>query len=105
MKIRYPEHLPVSQVRQEIADAIRAHQVVVLAGETGSGKTTQLPKILLALGRTFIGHTQPRRIAARAVAERVAEETETPLGELVGYAVRFHDQVAPTARVKVMTDG
>jgi ATP-dependent helicase HrpA len=105
MKIRYPEHLPVSQVRQEIADAIRAHQVVVLAGETGSGKTTQLPKILLELGRTFIGHTQPRRIAARAVAERVAEETETPLGGLIGYAVRFHDQVAPTARVKVMTDG
>jgi len=105
MKIRYPEHLPVSQVRTEIADAIRAHQVVVLAGETGSGKTTQLPKILLELGRTFIGHTQPRRIAARAVAERVAEELETELGDVVGYAVRFHDQVSPTTRVKVMTDG
>ena len=105
MKIRYPEHLPVCQVRQEIADAIRAHQVVVLAGETGSGKTTQLPKILLELGRTMIGHTQPRRIAARAVAERVAEELETPLGEVVGYAIRFQDVVAPTAKVKVMTDG
>jgi ATP-dependent helicase HrpA len=105
MNIRYPEHLPVSQVRQEIADAIAAHQVVVLAGETGSGKTTQLPKILLELGRTFIGHTQPRRIAARAVAERVAEELETELGDVVGYAVRFHDEVRPTARVKVMTDG
>jgi ATP-dependent helicase HrpA len=105
VKIRYPEHLPVSQVRDEIAAAIRAHQVVVLAGETGSGKTTQLPKILLEMGRTFIGHTQPRRIAARAVAERVAEELETSLGDVVGYAVRFHDQVSPTTRVKVMTDG
>ena len=88
MKIRYPEHLPVSQVRDEIAAAIRAHQVVVLAGETGSGKTTQLPKILLELGRERIGHTQPRRIAARAVAERVAEELETELGDVVGYDVR-----------------
>jgi ATP-dependent helicase HrpA len=105
MEIRYPEHLPVSQVRDEIADAIRAHQVVVLAGETGSGKTTQLPKILLEMGRTFIGHTQPRRIAARAVAERVAEELGTELGDLVGYAVRFHDQVSATTRIKVMTDG
>jgi ATP-dependent helicase HrpA len=105
MKIRYPEHLPVSQVRDEIAAAVRDHQVVVLAGETGSGKTTQLPKILLELGRTRIGHTQPRRIAARAVAERVAEELETELGDVVGYAVRFHDQVSATTRVKVMTDG
>jgi len=108
MKIRYPEHLPVSQVRDEIAAAVRDHQVVVLAGETGSGKTTQLPKILLELGRGsegLIGHTQPRRIAARAVAERVAEELETPLGDVVGYAVRFHDQVSATTRVKVMTDG
>ncbi|MDP9183814.1 MAG: ATP-dependent RNA helicase HrpA [Actinomycetota bacterium] len=107
-KPRYPEHLPVSQVRDEIAAAIRSHQVVVLAGETGSGKTTQLPKILLEMGRgekALIGHTQPRRIAARAVAERVAEELGTELGDVVGYAVRFHDQVSPTSRVKVMTDG
>jgi ATP-dependent helicase HrpA len=105
MEIRYPEHLPVSQVRGEIATAIRAHQVVVLAGETGSGKTTQLPKILLELGRERIGHTQPRRIAARAVAERVAEELGTELGDLVGYTVRFHDRVSAGTRVKVMTDG
>jgi ATP-dependent helicase HrpA len=107
-KISYPEHLPVSQVRSEIADAIRDHQVVVLAGETGSGKTTQLPKILLELGRGvtgLIGHTQPRRIAARAVAERVAEELGTELGDLVGYRVRFHDQVSDGTLVKVMTDG
>ena len=106
--ITYPEHLPVSQVRSEIADAIRDHQVVVLAGETGSGKTTQLPKVLLELGRGregLIGHTQPRRIAARAVAERVAEELGTELGDLVGYTVRFHDQVADATMVKVMTDG
>ena len=106
--ISFPEHLPVSQVRSEIAAAIRDHQVVVLAGETGSGKTTQLPKILLELGRGragLIGHTQPRRIAARAVAERVAEELGTEVGELVGYTVRFHDQVADSTLVKVMTDG
>ena len=106
-ELTYPD-LPVSQVREEIADAIRDHQVVVLAGETGSGKTTQLPKILLELGRGvsgYIGHTQPRRIAARAVAERVAEEIGTELGDLVGYTVRFHDQVADATLVKVMTDG
>ena len=106
--IRYPEHLPVSQVRADITAAVRDHQVVVLAGETGSGKTTQLPKILLELGRGvtgMIGHTQPRRIAARAVAERVAEELGTDLGDLVGYTVRFHDQVAERTLVKVMTDG
>src|SRR3954447_15251661 len=106
--ITYPEHLPVSQVRAEIAETIRDHQVVVLAGETGSGKTTQLPKVLLELGRGvtgLIGHTQPRRIAARAVAERVAEEIGTELGDLVGYTVRFHDQVSDTTMVKVMTDG
>jgi ATP-dependent helicase HrpA len=106
--IAYPEHLPVSQVREQIAETIRDHQVVVLAGETGSGKTTQLPKILLELGRGvngYIGHTQPRRIAARAVAERVAEELGTDLGDLVGYTVRFHDQVADGTLVKVMTDG
>ncbi|HVU72781.1 MAG TPA: ATP-dependent RNA helicase HrpA [Mycobacteriales bacterium] len=107
-RITFPEHLPVSQVRAEIAEAIRDHQVVVLAGETGSGKTTQLPKILLQLGRGtdgLIGHTQPRRIAARAVAERVAEELGTELGDVVGYTVRFHDQVSPSTRVKLMTDG
>jgi ATP-dependent helicase HrpA len=107
-QIDYPEQLPVSQVRDQIAEAIRDHQVVVLAGETGSGKTTQLPKILLELGRGMtglIGHTQPRRIAARAVAERVAEELGTDVGELVGYAVRFHDQVSDSSLVKVMTDG
>jgi ATP-dependent helicase HrpA len=106
--ITYPEHLPVAQVRAEIAQTIRDHQVVVLAGETGSGKTTQLPKILLELGRGvtgLVGHTQPRRIAARAVAERVAEELGTELGDLVGYTVRFHDQVADSTLVKVMTDG
>ena len=106
--LTYPEHLPVSQVRSEIAAAVAHHQVVVLAGETGSGKTTQLPKILLGLGRGvtgLIGHTQPRRIAARAVAERVAEELGTELGGLVGYTVRFHDQVADGTLVKVMTDG
>jgi ATP-dependent helicase HrpA len=104
----FPAELPVSQARDEIAAAIRDHQVVVLAGETGSGKTTQLPKILLGLGRGvdgLIGHTQPRRIAARAVAERVAEELGTEVGDLVGYSVRFHDQVADRTLVKVMTDG
>ncbi len=104
----YPPQLPVSQVREDIAAAIAEHQVVVLAGETGSGKTTQLPKILLGLGRGVtgvIGHTQPRRIAARAVAERVAEELGTELGDVVGYTVRFHDQVSEATLVKVMTDG
>ncbi len=106
--ITYPEHLPVSERRAEIADALRQHQVVVLAGETGSGKTTQLPKICLEARRGvrgMIGHTQPRRIAARAVAERVAEELGSPLGEDVGYTVRFHDQVSLGTYVKVMTDG
>jgi len=104
----YPPQLPVSQVREDIAAAVAEHQVVVLAGETGSGKTTQLPKILLGLGRGVtgvIGHTQPRRIAARAVAERVAEELGTELGDVVGYTVRFHDQVSEATLVKVMTDG
>jgi ATP-dependent helicase HrpA len=105
VELTYPEHLPVSQVRDEIAAAIRDNQVVVLAGETGSGKTTQLPKILLGLGRSRIGHTQPRRIAARAVAERVAEELGTELGDVVGYTVRFHNQVSSSTAVKVMTDG
>jgi ATP-dependent helicase HrpA len=107
--VGYPEQLPVSQKKDEIAQAIRDHQVVVIAGETGSGKTTQIPKICLELGRGvrgMIGHTQPRRIAARTVAERVAEELETPLGEAVGWKVRFTDQVDPEATfIKLMTDG
>lgn len=107
--VSYPEQLPVSQKKSEIADAIRDHQVVIVAGETGSGKTTQIPKICLELGRGvkgMIGHTQPRRIAARTVAERIAEELDTPLGEAVGWKVRFTDQVNPDATfVKLMTDG
>ncbi|MEN9606715.1 MAG: hypothetical protein RL605_543, partial [Actinomycetota bacterium] len=103
--IAYPADLPVSQLRDEIQDAIRNHQVVVIAGATGSGKTTQLPKMCLELGRTAIAHTQPRRIAARAVAERIAEELAVELGTLVGYQVRFTDKSAKETRVKVMTDG
>ncbi|MHC3471124.1 ATP-dependent RNA helicase HrpA [Streptomyces sp. 7R007] len=107
--VGYPEQLPVSQKKDAIADAIRDHQVVIVAGETGSGKTTQIPKICLELGRGvrgMIGHTQPRRIAARTVAERVAEELRTPLGEAVGWKVRFTDQVNPDATfIKLMTDG
>ncbi|NEC52327.1 ATP-dependent RNA helicase HrpA [Actinospica acidiphila] len=108
-EVRYPEQLPVSQKKDAIAEAIRDHQVVIVAGETGSGKTTQIPKICMELGRGvrgMIGHTQPRRIAARTVAERVAEELDTPLGEAVGWKVRFTDQVNPEATfVKLMTDG
>jgi len=106
--ISYPQDLPVSQRRDDIRAAIRDHQVVIVAGETGSGKTTQLPKICLELGRGVrgqIGHTQPRRIAARTVAERIAEELGTPLGSTVGYKVRFTDQVTDETMVKVMTDG
>ncbi|MER5749574.1 ATP-dependent RNA helicase HrpA [Streptomyces sp. NPDC002088] len=107
--VTYPEQLPVSQKKDEIAAAIRDHQVVIVAGETGSGKTTQIPKICMELGRGvrgMIGHTQPRRIAARTVAERVAEELRAPLGEAVGWKVRFTDQVSPDATfVKLMTDG
>ena len=107
--VTYPEQLPVSQKKDVIAEAIRDHQVVIVAGETGSGKTTQIPKICMELGRGvrgMIGHTQPRRIAARTVAERVAEELNTPLGEAVGWKVRFTDQVNPDATfVKLMTDG
>lgn len=107
--VSYPEQLPVSQKKDDIAAAIRDHQVVIVAGETGSGKTTQIPKICMELGRGvkgMIGHTQPRRIAARTVAERVAEELDTPLGEAVGWKVRFTDQVNPDATfVKLMTDG
>ena len=107
-EIHYPDELPVSQRREDIAAAIRDHQVVVVAGETGSGKTTQLPKICLELGRGvhgLIGHTQPRRIAARSVAERIAEEVGRPLGETVGYQVRFTDHSSPDTLVKLMTDG
>ncbi|OKI22738.1 ATP-dependent RNA helicase HrpA [Streptomyces sp. CB03911] len=106
--ITYPAELPVSQKKDDILAAIRDHQVVIVAGETGSGKTTQIPKICLELGRGvkgLIAHTQPRRIAARTVAERVAEELHTPLGEAVGWKVRFTDQVGPDTLVKLMTDG
>ncbi|MFE2018097.1 ATP-dependent RNA helicase HrpA [Streptomyces sp. NPDC059499] len=107
--LSYPEQLPVSQKKDEILEAIRDHQVVIVAGETGSGKTTQIPKICMELGRGvrgMIGHTQPRRIAARTVAERIADELKTPLGEAVGWKVRFTDQVNPDATfVKLMTDG
>ncbi|SDM55265.1 ATP-dependent RNA helicase HrpA [Nonomuraea jiangxiensis] len=106
--VTYPENLPVSQRKDDILAAIRDHQVVIIAGETGSGKTTQIPKICLELGRGvrgLIGHTQPRRIAARTVAERIAEELGTGLGEVVGYKVRFTDQASDRTLVKVMTDG
>ncbi|BDH57065.1 hypothetical protein MTP03_20040 [Tsukamurella sp. PLM1] len=106
--IVYPENLPVSARRDEIAKAIAENQVIILAGETGSGKTTQLPKICLELGRGvrgMIGHTQPRRLAARSVADRIAEETRTELGDAVGYAVRFTDKISPRTSVKLMTDG
>lgn len=106
--IRYDEALPIAAKRDEIKAAITAHQVVVIAGETGSGKTTQLPKICLELGRGthgLIGHTQPRRLAARSVATRVAQEIGTPLGELVGYQVRFEDQSNERSLIKLMTDG
>ena len=103
LAITYPPDLPVSQRRDDIAAAIAAHQIVIVAGETGSGKTTQLPKILLELGRESIAHTQPRRIAARTIAERVAEELGSELGGLVGYRVRFTDQVSAGTRVTLMT--
>jgi ATP-dependent helicase HrpA len=115
LKIEFPESLPVSARRVEIAEAIAAHQVVIVCGETGSGKTTQLPKIALLLGRgklnkppgqgKLIGHTQPRRIAASSVAKRIAEELKTPLGDVVGFKVRFQDRLSRDASVKLMTDG
>jgi ATP-dependent helicase HrpA len=104
----YPPELPVSARRDDIAAAIRDHQVVVVAGETGSGKTTQLPKICLELGRGvqgMVGHTQPRRLAARTVADRLSEELDRPLGDAVGYQVRFTDKVGEHTLVKLMTDG
>ena len=109
--IEFPESLPVSGRREEIMRALGEHQVVIVCGETGSGKTTQLPKIALAMGRGrgngggLIGHTQPRRIAASSVAKRIAEELKSPLGEVVGYKVRFQDRLQPGASVKLMTDG
>jgi len=110
--IIYPESLPVSGRRDDIARAIREHPVVIVCGETGSGKTTQLPKIMLELGRGrgagghgLIGHTQPRRIAASSVAKRIADELKSPLGDVVGYKVRFQDRLQPGASVKLMTDG
>jgi len=120
--ITFPESLPVSGKRDEIEAALREHQVIIVCGETGSGKTTQLPKIALTMGRggwgqprdpsaprhlrpKLIGHTQPRRIAASSVAKRIAEELNTPLGEVVGYKVRFQDRIQPYASVKLMTDG
>ncbi|HWS51151.1 MAG TPA: ATP-dependent RNA helicase HrpA, partial [Microbacterium sp.] len=103
--ISFPPELPVSAAREEIADAIRDHQVVIVAGATGSGKTTQLPKICLELGRERIAHTQPRRLAARTIAERVAEELQVELGGLVGYKVRFTDKVSDSTRIALMTDG
>jgi ATP-dependent helicase HrpA len=108
VRIHFPPELPVSGRRDDIAQAIRDHQVVIVAGETGSGKTTQLPKICLTLGRgdaKLIGHTQPRRIAARSVSERIAEELGTELGDVVGYQVRFTDRTSKAGRIKVMTDG
>jgi len=106
--ISYPEELPISQHRDEIRAAIEKNAVVILCGETGSGKTTQLPKICLEAGRGvagIIGHTQPRRIAARAVGARIAEELKTPLGQLVGYKLRFQDHSRPEGLIKLMTDG
>ena len=107
-EITYPENLPVSQKKQDILEAVRDHQVVIVAGETGSGKTTQLPKICMELGRGvkgLIGHTQPRRLAARTVANRIAEELQTEPGGCIGYKVRFSDHVSDNTMVKLMTDG
>src|SRR6185295_7009405 len=107
-KLSYPEELPISANRDEIRKAIEGHPVVIVCGETGSGKTTQLPKICLEAGRGVagaIGHTQPRRIAARAVAARIAEELGVELGHLVGYKLRFQDRTRPEGLIKLMTDG
>jgi len=107
-KPEYPLELPVSSKKDEISVAILKHQVVIVCGETGSGKTTQLPKICLELGRGvagLIGHTQPRRIAARSVASRIAQELNSPLGEVVGYKVRFNDKLSESSYIKLMTDG
>src|ERR671912_1679356 len=103
--LSYPPELPVSAARDDIARAIRDNQVVIVAGATGSGKTTQLPKICLELGRERIAHTQPRRLAARTIAERISDELDVPLGGIVGYKVRFTDKVTEDTRVTLMTDG
>jgi ATP-dependent helicase HrpA len=108
VRLTYPEALPITAQREALLKTLRENQVVVVAGETGSGKSTQLPKLCLELGRgveRLIGHTQPRRLAARTVAARIAEELETELGDVVGYKVRFSDQVSESTRVKLMTDG
>jgi ATP-dependent helicase HrpA len=107
-KPEYDEDLPVNTRREEIAALIAKHQVVIVCGETGSGKTTQLPKICLELGRGatgLIGHTQPRRIAARSTAARIAQELQSELGRLVGYKIRFTERTSPESFVKLMTDG
>ena len=107
-KIEYPADLPVVARRDELAQAIEKHQVIIVCGETGSGKTTQLPKICLSVGRGVkgvIGHTQPRRVAARSVASRIAQELKSELGGLVGYKVRFNDKASPDSAIKLMTDG
>ncbi|NLA89371.1 MAG: Flp pilus assembly complex ATPase component TadA, partial [Alcaligenaceae bacterium] len=106
--IEFPQDLPVSERRQEIQKALEQHQVIIVAGETGSGKTTQLPKICLAMGRgqdKMIGHTQPRRLAAVSVAKRIAQELKTEVGQWVGYQVRFSDKTGPSSAIKLMTDG
>ena len=106
--ITYPEELPVSERREDIMNAIRDNQVVIIAGETGSGKTTQIPKMCLDLGlgeKGLIGHTQPRRLAARSVAERIAEELGQKIGKTVGYQVRFTSEVGEHSAIKLMTDG
>ena len=109
MKYEYPAELPVSAARDEIASAVKRSQVVIVSGQTGSGKTTQLPKILLELGRGTHGkqivHTQPRRIAARTVAERIASEMGVKLGDEVGYQVRFTDESSPSTRLRVVKIG
>ena len=107
-KLAYPAELPITDRRDDLLETIRDHQVVIVAGETGSGKSTQIPKLCLELGRGvdgYIGHTQPRRIAARSIADRVAEEIGTTVGGTVGFAVRFSDKIGDTTLVKVMTDG
>ncbi|MGK0271618.1 MAG: ATP-dependent helicase HrpA, partial [Cocleimonas sp.] len=107
-KPEYPEELPVAERREEIIKTIRENQVTIICGETGSGKTTQLPKMCLEMGRGIdgiIGHTQPRRIAAKSVAERIADELNSELGAIVGYKVRFHDHTKEHSYVKLMTDG
>ena len=108
LKIQYPDALPVAERKDEILSALKKHQVIVVAGETGSGKTTQLPKICLEAGLGQFGriaHTQPRRLAARSVAQRIAQELETELGSTVGYQIRFGDVSSENTRVKLMTDG